>query len=141
MKNLLKIIVFLTYAVGSFYNAAYYYINMNTVRFSTIFGIAINLIGALAFVAAIIFEIFEWRKQSGELLLQSKNAVAGRVMIVIYGALAFMAFNMAMFHFINMEDIRSICFGVISFFIAGLCGLILMVLELDETGKKKATGE
>ena len=119
MKNLLRIIVFLTYAIGSFYTAAFYYTNMNTVRFSVIFGIAINLLSAVAFIIGIIIEIFEWRKNT------------------VYGALAFMAINMAMFHFIKMENVGSICFGVISFFIAGIFGLILMFLELEKVDRRK----
>lgn len=137
MKTLLKIIVFSTYATGSFYTAVFHYTNMNTVRFSAVFGIGISLISAVAFIIAAIIELFEWRKHSEATFLHLSNTVWEHVMIVGYGALAFMAINMAMFHFINMDNIRSICFGVISYFIAGILGLIIMVMELEERERKK----
>ena len=137
MKNLLRIIVFLTYAIGSFYTAAFYYTNMNTVRFSVIFGIAINLLSAVAFIIGIIIEIFEWRKNTEAVFSHSANIIGKYIMTFVYGALAFMAINMAMFHFIKMENVGGICCGVISFFIAGIFGLILMFLELEKVDRRK----
>lgn len=63
--------------------------------------------------------------------------IISNIMIVVYLFLIVVAFVTALSHiyYMNMKNIMDVCFGVISFIVAGICAVAVIFLEVSEKNK------
>ena len=76
-------------------------------------------------------------KKNEECKLSMDKKINSNIMVVIYLFLIIVAFVTVSSHiyYMDMNNIMDVCFGVISFILAGVCGIAVLFLEVS--GKNK----
>ena len=85
-----------------------------------------------------VFEFSKRRdKKNEEGKLRVDKKIFSNIMVVIYLFLIIVAFVTVPAHiyYMDMNNIMDLCFGVISFILAGVCGIAVLLLEVS--GKNK----
>lgn len=145
MKNVFKVLMYFCFAIGFLYSAVFFYNEMRVGSTTAVFGIVLNIVCGIAFIVEVVFEFSKRRDKSEEdwLLLYDNGKLSkdkkinSNIMVVIYLFLIIAAFVTVSAHiyYMNMNNIMDVCFGVISFILAGVCGIAVLLLEVS--GKNK----
>ena len=145
MKNVFKVLMCFCFAIGFLYSAVFFYNEMRVVSATAVFGVVLNIVCGIAFIVEVVFEFSKRRDKSEEdgLLLYDNGKLSkdkkinSNIMVVIYLFLIIAAFVTVSAHiyYMNMNNIMDVCFGVISFILAGVCGIAVLLLEVS--GKNK----
>ena len=145
MKNVFKVLMYFCFAIGFLYSAVFFYNEMRVVSTTAVFGVVLNIVCGIAFIVEVVFEFSKGRDKSEEdwLLLYDNGKLSkdkkinSNIMVVIYLFLIIAAFVTVSAHiyYMNMNNIMDVCFGVISFILAGVCGIAVLLLEVS--GKNK----
>lgn len=145
MKNVFKVLMYFCFAIGFLYSAVFFYNEMRVVSTTAVFGIVLNIVCGIVFIVEVVFEFSKRRDKSEEdwLLLYDNGKLSkdkkinSNIMVVIYLFLIIAAFVTVSAHiyYMNMNNIMDVCFGVISFILAGVCGIAVLLLEVS--GKNK----
>ena len=145
MKNVFKVLMYFCFAIGFLYSAVFFYNEMRVGSTTAVFGIVLNIVCGIAFIVEVVFEFSKRRDKSEEdwLLLYDDGKLSkdkkinSNIMVVIYLFLIIAAFVTVSAHiyYMNMNNIMDVCFGVISFILAGVCGIAVLLLEVS--GKNK----
>ena len=136
MKNVFKVLMYFCFAIGFLYSAVFFYNEMRVVSTTAVFGVVLNIVCGIAFIVEVVFEFSKRRdKNNGKLSMDKK--INSNIMVVIYLFLIIAAFVTASAHiyYMDMNNIMDVCFGVISFILAGVCGIAVSLLEVS--GKNK----
>ena len=136
MKNVFKVLMCFCFATGFLYSAVFFYNEMRVVSTTAVFGVVLNIVCGIAFIVEVVFEFPKRRdKNNGKLSMDKK--INSNIMVVIYLFLIIAAFVTASAHiyYMDMNNIMDVCFGVISFILAGVCGIAVLFLEVS--GKNK----
>ena len=88
---------------------------------------------AIGFLYSAVFFYNEMRVVSTSM----DKKIFSNIMVVIYLFLIIVAFVTVSAHiyYMDMNNIMDVCFGVISFILAGICGIAVLLLEVS--GKNK----
>ena len=145
MKNVFKVLMYFCFAIGFLYSAVFFYNEMRVGSTTAVFGIVLNIVCGIVFIVEVVFEFSKRRDKSEEdwLLLYDNGKLSkdkkinSNIMVVIYLFLIIAAFVTVSAHiyYMNMNNIMDVCFGVISFILAGVCGIAVLLLEVS--GKNK----
>ena len=136
MKNVFKVLMYFCFAIGFLYSAVFFYNEMRVVSTTAVFGVVLNIVCGIAFIVEVVFEFSKSRdKKNGKLSMDKK--IFSNIMVVIYLFLIIVAFVTVSAHiyYMDMNNIMDLCFGVISFILAGVCGIAVLLLEVS--GKNK----
>lgn len=145
MKNVFKVLMYFCFAIGFLYSAVFFYNEMRVGSTTAVFGIVLNIVCGIVFIVEVVFEFSKRRDKSEEdwLLLYDNGKLSkdkkinSNIMVVIYLFLIIVAFVTVSAHiyYMDMNNIMDVCFGVISFILAGVCGIAVLLLEVS--GKNK----
>lgn len=138
MKNVFKVLMYFCFAIGFLYSAVFFYNEMRVVSTTAVFGVVLNIVCGIAFIVEVVFEFSKRRDKkydNGKLSMDKR--IFSNIMVVIYLFLIIVAFVTVSAHiyYMNMNNIMDACFGVISFILAGVCGIAVLLLEVS--GKNK----
>ena len=138
MKNVFKVLMYFCFAIGFLYSAVFFYNEMRVVSATAVFGVVLNIVCGIAFIVEVVFEFSKGRDKkydNGKLSMDKK--IFSNIMVVIYLFLIIVAFVTVSAHiyYMDMNNIMDVCFGVISFILAGVCGIAVLLLEVS--GKKQ----
>ena len=136
MKNVFKVLMCFCFAIGFLYSAVFFYNEMRVVSTTAVFGVVLNIVCGIAFIVEVVFEFSKSRdKNNGKLSMDKK--IFSNIMVVIYLFFIIVAFVTVSAHiyYMDMNNIMDVCFGVISFILAGVCGIAVLFLEVS--GKNK----
>ncbi|MBS5881621.1 MAG: hypothetical protein KIC55_04335 [Lachnoanaerobaculum sp.] len=138
MKNVFKVLMYFCFAIGFLYSAVFFYNEMRVVSTTAVFGVVLNIVCGIAFIVEVVFEFSKRRDKkydNGKLSMDKK--IFSNIMVVIYLFLIIVAFVTVSAHiyYMDMNNIMDVCFGVISFILAGVCGIAVLLLEVS--GKNK----
>ena len=138
MKNVFKVLMYFCFAIGFLYSAVFFYNEMRVVSATAVFGVVLNIVCGIAFIVEVVFEFSKRRDKkydNGKLSMDKK--IFSNIMVVIYLFLIIVAFVTVSAHiyYMDMNNIMDVCFGVISFILAGVCGVAVLFLEVS--GKNK----
>ena len=138
MKNVFKVLMYFCFAIGFLYSAVFFYNEMRVVSTTAVFGVVLNIVCGIAFIVEVVFEFSKRRdkkNEEGKLSLDKK--INSNIMVVIYLFLIIAAFVTvsARIYYMNMNNIMDVCFGVISFILAGVCGIAVLLLEVSVKNK------
>ena len=130
MKNVFKVLMYFCFAIGFLYSAVFFYNEMRVGSTTAVFGIVLNIVCGIVFIVEVVFEFSKRRDKN-------KEKIISNIMVVIYLFLIIAAFVTVSAHiyYMNMNNIMDVCFGVISFILAGVCGIAVLLLEVS--GKNK----
>ena len=130
MKNVFKVLMCFCFAIGFLYSAVFFYNEMRVVSTTAVFGVVLNIVCGIAFIVEVVFEFLKRRDKN-------KEKINSNIMVVIYLFLIIVAFVTVSAHiyYMDMNNIMDVCFGVISFILAGVCGIAVLLLEVS--GKNK----
>lgn len=134
MKNVFKVLMYFCFAIGFLYSAVFFYNEMRVVSATAVFGVVLNIVCGIAFIVEVVFEFSKRRdkkNEEGKLSLDKK--INSNIMVVIYLFLIIVAFVTVSAHiyYMDMNNIMDVCFGVISFILAGVCGITVLLLEVS----------
>ena len=138
MKNVFKVLMFFCFAIGFLYSAVFFYNEMRVVSTTAVFGVVLNIVCGIAFIVEVVFEFSKRRdKKNEEGKLSIDKKINSNIMVVIYLFLIIAAFVTVSAHiyYMDMNNTMDVCFGVISFILAGVCGIAVLLLEVS--GKNK----
>ena len=138
MKNVFKVLMYFCFAIGFLYSAVFFYNEMRVVSATAVFGVVLNIVCGIAFIVEVVFEFSKRRdKKNEEGKLSIDKKINSNIMVVIYLFLIIAAFVTVSAHiyYMDMNNIMDVCFGVISFILAGVCGIAVLFLEVS--GKNK----
>ena len=138
MKNVFKVLMYFCFAIGFLYSAVFFYNEMRVVSATAVFGVVLNIVCGIAFIVEVVFEFSKRRdKKNEEGKLSIDKKINSNIMVVIYLFLIIAAFVTVSAHiyYMDMNNIMDVCFGVISFILAGVCGIVVLFLEVS--GKNK----
>ena len=138
MKNVFKVLMYFCFAIGFLYSAVFFYNEMRVVSTTAVFGVVLNIVCGIAFIVEVVFEFSKRRdKKNEEGKLSIDKKINSNIMVVIYLFLIIAAFVTVSAHiyYMDMNNIMDVCFGVISFILAGVCGIAVLLLEVS--GKNK----
>ena len=138
MKNVFKVLMYFCFAIGFLYSAVFFYNEMRVVSTTAVFGVVLNIVCGIAFIVEVVFEFSKRRDKkydNGKLSMDKR--IFSNIMVVIYLFLIIVAFVTVSSHiyYMDMNNIMDLCFGVISFILAGVCGIAVLFLEVS--GKNK----
>ena len=138
MKNVFKVLMYFCFAIGFLYSAVFFYNEMRVVSTTAVFGVVLNIVCGIAFIVEVVFEFSKRRDKkydNGKLSMDKK--IFSNIMVVIYLFLIIVAFVTVSAHiyYMDMNNIMDVCFGVISFILAGVCGIAVLLFEVS--GKNK----
>ena len=138
MKNVFKVLMYFCFAIGFLYSAVFFYNEMRVVSTTAVFGVVLNIVCGIVFIVEVVFEFSKRRDKkydNGKLSMDKK--IFSNIMVVIYLFLIIVAFVTVSAHiyYMDMNNIMDVCFGVISFILAGVCGIAVLLLEVS--GKNK----
>ena len=138
MKNVFKVLMYFCFAIGFLYSAVFFYNEMRVVSATAVFGVVLNIVCGIVFIVEVVFEFSKRRDKkydNGKLSMDKK--IFSNIMVVIYLFLIIVAFVTVSAHiyYMDMNNIMDVCFGVISFILAGVCGIAVLLLEVS--GKNK----
>ena len=138
MKNVFKVLMYFCFAIGFLYSAVFFYNEMRVVSTTAVFGVVLNIVCGIAFIVEVVFEFSKRRDKkydNGKLSMDKR--IFSNIMVVIYLFLIIAAFVTVSAHiyYMDMNNIMDACFGVISFILAGICGIAVLLLEVS--GKNK----
>ena len=146
MKNVFKVLMCFCFAIGFLYSAVFFYNEMRVVSTTAVFGVVLNIVCGIAFIVEVVFEFSKRRDKSEEdwLLLYDNGKLSkdkkinSNIMVVIYLFLIIAAFVTVSAHiyYMDMNNIMDVCFGVISFILAGVCGIAVLLLEVSGKNKR-----
>ena len=134
MKNVFKVLMYFCFAIGFLYSAVFFYNEMRVVSTTAVFGVVLNIVCGIAFIVEVVFEFSKRRDKkydNGKLSMDKK--IFSNIMVVIYLFLIILAFVTVSAHiyYMYMNNIMDVCFGVISFILAGVCGIAVLLLEVS----------
>jgi hypothetical protein len=134
MKNVFKVLMCFCFAIGFLYSAVFFYNEMRVVSTTAVFGIVLNIVCGIVFIVEVVFEFSKRRDKkydNGKLSMDKK--IFSNIMVVIYLFLIIVAFVTVSAHiyYMDMNNIMDVCFGVISFILAGVCGIAVLLLEVS----------
>lgn len=138
MKNVFKVLMFFCFAIGFLYSAVFFYNEMRVVSTTAVFGVVLNIVCGIAFIVEVVFEFSKRRdKKNEEGKLSIDKKINSNIMVVIYLFLIIAAFVTVSAHiyYMDMNNIMDVCFGVISFILAGVCGIAVLLLEVSVKNK------
>ncbi len=138
MKNVFKVLMYFCFAIGFLYSAVFFYNEMRVVSATAVFGVVLNIVCGIVFIVEVVFEFSKRRdKKNEEGKLSIDKKINSNIMVVIYLFLIIAAFVTVSAHiyYMDMNNIMDVCFGVISFILAGVCGIAVLLLEVS--GKNK----
>ena len=138
MKNVFKVLMYFCFAIGFLYSAVFFYNEMRVVSATAVFGVVLNIVCGIVFIVEVVFEFSKRRdKKNEEGKLSIDKKINSNIMVVIYLFLIIAAFVTVSAHiyYMDMNNIMDVCFGVISFILAGVCGIVVLFLEVS--GKNK----
>ena len=138
MKNVFKVLMCFCFAIGFLYSAVFFYNEMRVVSTTAVFGIVLNIVCGIVFIVEVVFEFSKRRdKKNEEGKLSVDKKINSNIMVVIYLFFIIVAFVTVAAHIycMDMSNIMDVCFGVISFILAGVCGIAVLLLEVS--GKNK----
>ena len=138
MKNVFKVLMYFCFAIGFLYSAVFFYNEMRVVSTTAVFGVVLNIVCGIVFIVEVVFEFSKRRdikNEEGKLSVDKR--IFSNIMVVIYLFLIIVAFVTVSAHiyYMDMNNIMDVCFGVISFILAGVCGIAVLLLEVS--GKNK----
>ena len=134
MKNVFKVLMYFCFAIGFLYSAVFFYNEMRVVSTTAVFGVVLNIVCGIVFIVEVVFEFSKRRDKkydNGKLSMDKK--INSNIMVVIYLFLIIVAFVTVSAHIycMDMNNIMDVCFGVISFILAGVCGIAVLLLEVS----------
>ena len=134
MKNVFKVLMCFCFAIGFLYSAVFFYNEMRVVSTTAVFGVVLNIVCGIVFIVEVVFEFSKRRDKkydNGKLSMDKK--IFSNIMVVIYLFLIIVAFVTVSAHiyYMDMNNIMDVCFGVISFILAGVCGIAVLLLEVS----------
>ena len=134
MKNVFKVLMYFCFAIGFLYSAVFFYNEMRVVSTTAVFGVVLNIVCGIVFIVEVVFEFSKRRDKkydNGKLSMDKK--IFSNIMVVIYLFLIIVAFVTVSAHiyYMYMNNIMDVCFGVISFILAGVCGIAVLLLEVS----------
>lgn len=134
MKNVFKVLMCFCFAIGFLYSAVFFYNEMRVVSTTAVFGVVLNIVCCIVFIVEVVFEFSKRRDKkydNGKLSMDKK--IFSNIMVVIYLFLIIVAFVTVSAHiyYMDMNNIMDVCFGVISFILAGVCGIAVLLLEVS----------
>lgn len=138
MKNVFKVLMFFCFAIGFLYSAVFFYNEMRVVSTTAVFGVVLNIVCGIAFIVEVVFEFSKRRdKKNEEGKLSVDKKINSNIMVVIYLFFIIVAFVTVSAHiyYMDMNNIMDVCFGVISFILAGVCGIAVLLLEVSVKNK------
>ena len=138
MKNVFKVLMYFCFAIGFLYSAVFFYNEMRVVSATAVFGVVLNIVCGIAFIVEVVFEFSKRRdKKNEEGKLSVDKKINSNIMVVIYLFLIIVAFVTVSAHiyYMDMNNIMDVCFGVISFILAGVCGIAVLFLEVSVKNK------
>ena len=138
MKNVFKVLMYFCFAIGFLYSAVFFYNEMRVVSATAVFGVVLNIVCGIAFIVEVVFEFSKRRdKKNEEGKLSIDKKINSNIMVVIYLFLIIAAFVTVSAHiyYMDMNNIMDVCFGVISFILAGVCGIVVLLLEVSVKNK------
>jgi len=138
MKNVFKVLMYFCFAIGFLYSAVFFYNEMRVVSATAVFGVVLNIVCGIVFIVEVVFEFSKRRdKKNEEGKLSVDKKINSNIMVVIYLFFIIVAFVTVSAHiyYMDMNNIMDVCFGVISFILAGVCGIAVLLLEVS--GKNK----
>ena len=138
MKNVFKVLMYFCFAIGFLYSAVFFYNEMRVVSTTAVFGIVLNIVCGIVFIVEVVFEFSKRRdKKNEEGKLSVDKKINSNIMVVIYLFFIIVAFVTVSAHiyYMDMNNIMDVCLGVISFILAGVCGIAVLFLEVS--GKNK----
>lgn len=138
MKNVFKVLMYFCFAIGFLYSAVFFYNEMRVVSTTAVFGVVLNIVCGIAFIVEVVFEFSKRRdKKNEEGKLSVDKKIFSNIMVVIYLFFIIVAFVTVSAHiyYMDMNNIMDVCLGVISFILAGVCGIAVLFLEVS--GKNK----
>ena len=134
MKNVFKVLMYFCFAIGFLYSAVFFYNEMRVVSATAVFGVVLNIVCGIIFIVEVVFEFSKRRdKKNEEGKLSVDKKIFSNIMVVIYLFLIIVAFVTVSAHiyYMDMNNIMDVCFGVISFILAGVCGIAVLLLEVS----------
>ena len=138
MKNVFKVLMYFCFAIGFLYSAVFFYNEMRVVSATAVFGVVLNIVCGIVFIVEVVFEFSKRRdKKNEEGKLSVDKKINSNIMVVIYLFLIIVAFVTVSAHiyYMDMNNIMDVCFGVISFILAGVCGIAVLLLEVSVKNK------
>lgn len=138
MKNVFKVLMYFCFAIGFLYSAVFFYNEMRVVSATAVFGVVLNIVCGIVFIVEVVFEFSKRRdKKNEEGKLSVDKKIFSNIMVVIYLFLIIVAFVTVSAHiyYMDMNNIMDVCFGVISFILAGVCGIAVLLLEVSVKNK------
>ena len=138
MKNVFKVLMYFCFAIGFLYSAVFFYNEMRVVSATAVFGVVLNIVCGIAFIVEVVFEFSKRRdKKNEEGKLSIDKKINSNIMVVIYLFLIIAAFVTVSAHiyYMDMNNIMDVCVGVISFILAGVCGIAVLLLEVSVKNK------
>ena len=138
MKNVFKVLMYFCFAIGFLYSAVFFYNEMRVVSTTAVFGVVLNIVCGIVFIVEVVFEFSKRRdKKNEEGKLSVDKKINSNIMVVIYLFLIIVAFVTVSAHiyYMDMNNIMDVCFGVISFILAGVCGIAVLLLEVSVKNK------
>ena len=138
MKNVFKVLMYFCFAIGFLYSAVFFYNEMRVVSATAVFGVVLNIVCGIVFIVEVVFEFSKRRdKKNEEGKLRVDKRIFSNIMVVIYLFLIIAAFVTVSAHiyYMDMNNIMDVCFGVISFILAGVCGIAVLLLEVSVKNK------
>lgn len=138
MKNVFKVLMYFCFAIGFLYSAVFFYNEMRVVSATAVFGVVLNIVCGIVFIVEVVFEFSKRRdKKNEEGKLSVDKKINSNIMVVIYLFFIIVAFVTVSAHiyYMDMNNIMDVCLGVISFILAGVCGIAVLFLEVS--GKNK----
>ena len=134
MKNVFKVLMYFCFAIGFLYSAVFFYNEMRVVSTTAVFGVVLNIVCGIVFIVEVVFEFSKRRdKKNEEGKLSVDKKINSNIMVVIYLFFIIVAFVTVSAHiyYMDMNNIMDVCFGVISFILAGVCGIAVLLLEVS----------
>lgn len=134
MKNVFKVLMYFCFAIGFLYSAVFFYNEMRVVSATAVFGVVLNIVCGIVFIVEVVFEFSKRRdKKNEEGKLSVDKKINSNIMVVIYLFFIIVAFVTVSAHiyYMDMNNIMDVCFGVISFILAGVCGIAVLLLEVS----------
>ena len=138
MKNVFKVLMYFCFAIGFLYSAVFFYNEMRVVSATAVFGVVLNIVCGIVFIVEVVFEFSKRRdKKNEEGKLSVDKKINSNIMVVIYLFFIIVAFVTVSAHiyYMDMNNIMDVCFGVISFILAGVCGIAVLLLEVSVKNK------
>ena len=134
MKNVFKVLMYFCFAIGFLYSTVFFYNEMRVVSATAVFGVVLNIVCGIVFIVEVVFEFSKRRdKKNEEGKLSVDKKINSNIMVVIYLFFIIVAFVTVSAHiyYMDMNNIMDVCFGVISFILAGVCGIAVLLLEVS----------